>query len=513
MPLSRSGDIRSLRFEQVLQGIQSVDDLKNVDIEDLKGIDPDKIKLGTDLEDCMLIVQTFERGAHSTPSEAAVFASLHSSLENSKAISRSVMKSMDNYLTPPAVSSGDTIASTSKFAAEAGVVVQTPSGQGTDGTSTPTDEMHRGLEIPGFTTMENTFYTMAGQSAGDAVMTAIRDCIPCLLRISSYLELYPHPNIINMLKKHLFDGIANILSVARVLSNVSIWNDFCALLNFLSFMCIPDLQRLLSLLMALFMLEWPTLDGLVGMLRGLIAPLLMPLLMCLLSLLDLFVLIVRNPLDCIIDSLNEQLNKVWYEIGPDSKVEQWRATVGSGVATLNEFMVKARDRIDARMDMYMSECRALMGGLNENDTIYIASQLRKLQLVRMIMFITSVILAITKGHSACSGSGRSPENEELNNFFDNFVNPHGPFTAFVDPEGNIVVEEKVPELAGTLKELPGIQDVLEFEGTELMEFRETFQQTAAILTEPTRAVIPCHLEVTTDEVAMIREYMAELNSV
>lgn len=478
-----------------------LEDLPNLKFEEIQQIDPERLDIGTGLQDCAIIAQAFERATHSVPTEAAAFATLNRSLENTKVFANAASDVLKGYLKMPQSSASDAIREAQDFA------TQGASGVPIGGENASTDHIKQSFN---FGDVQQSTY---GSSFGSTLMKQLRDCIPCDLRIMAYLELSPNIDLLDALKSDVLNRLNALKDIARMLNSFDIYGDFCELLNLLSFMCIPDLQRIIAMLMALFMLQLSDLDGLIGFLQTLIAPLFMPLLMAITSLLDQFVLVVTNPLECIIDAINLQLKKLGFELDPNSPIEQLNASLSNGLGELNSMLNESKAKIIEKLSFYIDEVKALLGELGGGDSAYILASFKKLKIVRMVSFVKAIISALIKGHLACSSEGKPPEQQELDSFFENFLNPNSPFNLWIDDEGNLNIDEKVEGFVPTVQGLPNVGNVLEFEGIDLVDptLAQTVENTSAALSEPARVVIPCKLEVTAKDAEKVNQFIRELN--
>ena len=439
----------------------------NFDDVDISAIDPDKIQLGTEQQDCVIIAQTYERGAHSTPTEAAVFATFARTLQNNKQFSVSTRTSLKSYLGAPEESAGETTKQAEQFAGGLNLT-------GTEGTEAPTDHIMESLNIG--TQQQSTH----GSSFGDKLLSFARDCIPCNLRMMAFLELHPNVDLLGTMENYIKNMIDQLSGIASLLNNFDIYGDFCELLNLLSFMCIPDLQRIIALLMALFMLEVPSLDGLIGMLQALIAPIFAPIFMAITSLLDQFTILVTNPLDCVVDAINAQLNKLSvetprFEARVELSGENPLTQISTGLYQLQQQVSEGIQQIRNKLGFYVDQVQAMLNEMGGNDAAYLQSKLKILQMTRMISFVTAIITALSKGHAACSSTGKTPDNQEIDNFFQNFLNPNSPFNIWIDDNGNINIDERIEGFQeitrppNTGETLPEIGNVLQFEGEPLLD--------------------------------------------
>jgi hypothetical protein len=455
---------------------------------DINNIDSDKLGIGAPLQDCAVIANAFERGAHVTPTEAAIFATISRTLQNHQQLTNSLITSTSSYLKSPTATANQATAFGSQLS----------------GTTTTIDDGSQALNL-------GTQESIMGANTGKKLLDTLHNCIPCDLRLMALLELHPNLDLLGSLDKYLKDLLGTLDLVVGLLNNVDSFGDLCSLLNSLSFMCIPDLQRIIATLMALFMLDAIQLDDLMGLLQGLIAPMFAPILFAITSLLDQFVSLVTNPLTCVFNLINTQLVSRGAGI-PAYSIEGGSASqqgLNSSLSQLASQLQEATYRIQGKLDFYMNQVKALMGEMGNNDTAYLRSKMKLLQIVRMIVFVKAIITAIMKGHAACSDSGKSPELSELDNFFQNFLSPNSPFDIWIDNNGQMHLDERIPNRDKTL---PDGQNVIQFEGEPLIDptLVPIVEKIVSSL-QSVRTVAPCKLEASVGDVERINQQIEELN--
>ena len=422
---------------------------------DPTSIDPDRLNLGTRQQDCALIASTFERGAHYTPTEAAIFSTITRSLQNNKKFALSTKNTLSTYLNSPEDAAN-------KIASKA----QEHVSDLVNGSSDQTDIDKQSLNIG------KQEYSTFGSDFGTKLLSKARDCIPCDLRLNAFLELHPNIDFLGSLEGFVKTQLSFLTDVSSILNNVDAYSSFCDLLNALSFMCIPDLQRIIALLMALFMLNAPTLDGLIGMLQGLIVPLFAPILSALTSLLDQFSLLVTNPLECVVDAINKQIKKLNIEtdtinFNVEMKQQPFEQ-ISNSLGILNAQIAEGINAIKNKISMYTDQVQAMLKEMGGGDSAYLQFKLRALQLTRMISFVTAIITAISKGHVACDPM-QPKGNEEIDNFFNNFLNPNSSFNMWLDNDGQIHIDEKIDNFDKIVQELPEFGNIFQFEGDNILK--------------------------------------------
>lgn len=454
----------------------------------MNNIDPDKLSIGAPLQDCAVIANAFERGAHVTPTETAIFATISRTLQNHQQLTNTLISSMSSYLRSPT-----TTDQASAFGAQA------------NGIAAVADSGSQSFNF-------GTQKVIVGGDNGKKLLDTLRNCIPCDLRLIALLELRPNLDLLKNLDQYLKNLLSTLDLTVGLLNNTDSFGDLCSLLNSLSFMCVPDLQRIIAALMALFMLDAVQLDDLMGLLQGLIAPMFAPILFAITSLLDQFVTLVTNPLTCVFNLINSQLisrgaGMPAYSLGTGSPDQQ---QLNGSLGQLASQLQEATYRIQGKLDFYISQVKALTSGMGGNDTAYLRSKMKLLQIVRMIAFIKAIITAIAKGHAVCSDSGKSPELSELDNFFHNFLSPNSPFDIWIDDNGQMHLDERIPNRDKTL---PDGQNMIQFEGKPLIDptLVPVVEKIVSGL-QSVRAVAPCKLEASSaEEVEKVNQQIRELD--
>lgn len=458
---------------------------------DARTVDPDRLSMGTNVQDCAIIATTYERGAHNTPTEAGIFATFSRLLQNRKQYALSAGNSLTGYTKSP-TNTGATSLSSAEGVAQ--IDANTAAAA-----SAISDENLQSLNIGD---QKGSTY---GENFGSHLLDAAKKCIPCDLRMVTFLELHPNLDLLKGLEDFIKNSLKVFSDLLDMLNNLDEYADFCSLLNMLSFMCVPDLQRIIALLMALFMAVAASCDGLIGLLQALVAPLFSSILMAITALLDQFSLLVVNPLECVIAAIRTQLQSRGVELGYRATGDNATSQIGGALVLLNSQLIDGSNRVKNKMNFYTSQIKAMMGELGTGDAAYIKAKAQALTLVRMIAFVVAIITALSKGHAACSSS-KTPEQSELDNFFQNFLGPQTPFNIYVGNDGQIHVDEKEPV---DIAPLSDNGNVVQFEGEPLID-PTVVQQVQEKLTEPIR-VAPCKLEVTASDVEKLNSWMTELN--
>lgn len=176
----------------------------------------------------------------------------------------------------------------------------------------------KGTMSPSFTdqTYENTFSKLKNsEDSASWLENLFMDCIPCGFRIAELSELDPWGDILDALKQWIQSIIDKLLAIWNMLKNMTWMDEFCALLDFFSFMCIPDLYSILALLQAYIHQIITSLlslfnKGTFAIIWGLLSPFFVGVLSDLTSMLDAWIQSIMSPINCIINALMMQMNKI-----------------------------------------------------------------------------------------------------------------------------------------------------------------------------------------------------------
>ena len=139
----------------------------------------------------------------------------------------------------------------------------------------------------------------------------LRECIPCGIRTLGPSEFGMRFELINPLE----EAAERMKELADMLSNLAMNNeamdDFCNLLDMLKFQCVPDLFGIISLLTMLELKYSNLLDiSIDGLLSTLLGSLLGPILGQITGTLDQYIDLIMDPIECVLESLENQLAKL-----------------------------------------------------------------------------------------------------------------------------------------------------------------------------------------------------------
>lgn len=250
--------------------------------------------------DCHTIAKTFERAACYAPTEESVFAMMTPILTNMRANSQAFIDQQD---------ANDSLTDTNlgSFAV--------PNLKNVD----KADEEDEGF----FEKIGNNFFPGDGDVINPGGIFN-SECIPCGFRLNSMGELISAGwNDFGAGVKAIFEQwgvwlmtmIQQIKDLLGIFSGLDKYIDLCALIKFFKeFVCIPDIMRILSALMALMARVSFEFGGLFDLILSLVAPLLTPFLSGIVDQLQQFILMIIKPLECIIDSIQDIIRKLDYNV-------------------------------------------------------------------------------------------------------------------------------------------------------------------------------------------------------
>lgn len=362
-------------------------------------------------QDLTNICNAYVKGANQQDTEASVFAIFTPEVIEAKNFSRNVISNLETYR------SRDSSVPSFNFA---------------------------GLEI------QNSVNTiLEADSVGDALKTAAADCVPCEDRILALLNLNPLEDFLDLLNRDISRRFQTLFSLIDLLNNIDIFNDICLLLRQLNFQCVPDLQRIALLLTLLLSKYKDKLSLSIDLPEALIGNLMAPFLQSLGTLLDQYVQMIIDPIECIIDELNRQLQKLDIAEGiatgeaiaginredprnPEGSIPDIRdplkgattVPLGNALADLVDYLKQGKTYIDSQLNFVREQLEALLNSANINTNIKIVDAKNKINLLRLISLVTSIIQATKSGGLDCGDLESIDASKKLETFLNNYVRPN-----------------------------------------------------------------------------------------
>lgn len=429
-------------------------------------------------QDCNAITRAFERGLAYNNDEPSVQASMTRHVQNTKFFATAATKSLNSYKTQPALALANQ-------------------------TGKPDSAELSGMKIG------NQFITVPTNKSSSILSRAVKECIPCDFRILHGLDLNPVQGLLAALKADVKSRLGILDDLKNLLSNIDIYGDFCQMASFLNFMCVPDLQRMLVILMAMMMDFSAALLTLNGLLQALLAPFFTPLLMSINNLLDQLVQLVLSPLTCIMSAIEQDIRKLDIgalfgdeTLGSARKavnvkkqqvvldVQKFQGEVRTSLMELHTMLNQGDKLIRNKLNFYTQQITQLLGQWGQYDTSAVAAGNQKIICLRLVGLIRAMIKAKSLGSKLCQ-ENHKPSTTELDNFFSTYVSPNSQFNISVDPSGNLQLSPKI------------------FQKTIPTGITTTAQP---LLTPPPEVkTIKCRLNTSSDDVNKVNLWIAELN--
>jgi hypothetical protein len=268
--------------------------------------------------------------------------------------------------------------------------------------------------------------------------------------------------LLEMLEQMVKQYLSILSFIVNLLNSNDIYADVCPLLFAMQDICIPDLQRILSLLAGiLYRMQVKELES-IDLLKLLILPIFQPIFAGLLGTLGQYKLLVTDPLNCVVASIDTQLEKIQtgsafnllsstalnqaksLKLVDSSNIDAARSAInnvrqpfatldeasrsmqaglGTAVVELRRFVSLGVFEVDSLLEALKSEFEAFLG-LNDRDTIdFLLNQLQKLLIFRLIAFITSLVKALISGFN-CDFSNPEAADETVDRFLNDFLGPN-----------------------------------------------------------------------------------------
>lgn len=269
--------------------------------------------------DCMLIAKTYEKAALFSTTEGSVFAMLTPHLQTIIAQTGAATKQIDSaeavtnlkgtaekIQNEVSASQGDSSALQSADAPPPTGVLSTAV---PEGETPPTED-----DEPLFTDFVPV--NAEGERQWDRIFDS--KCIPCGFRLS--LDTQALDKFANLgdplwnsmigwfeqMKKYIDD-------ILDFFDSLGEGNDLCMFVQFFcDYVCVPDIMKILSLLSALLLKLAFEQTSMFDLIMGLIGPLVQPILSSLLSTLHQAIMMIVDPIKCIIDAIVAVMRKLDY---------------------------------------------------------------------------------------------------------------------------------------------------------------------------------------------------------
>jgi hypothetical protein len=240
--------------------------------------------------------------------------------------------------------------------------------------------------------------------------------------------------------------------------SLGIFADICSLLNFLSFMCVPDLTAIILVLTNLIAKYTLELKDIKVTIQDLLGKLIGSSLSPLLAMLDRYIQLIVAPVECVIGEVDHIIERLAGAdkkgIDPDKKTAE---SVAAPFMWLRKYLQAGSDAVKETIDKLNDDLADLLkteDGVN-GQLFSLTGDIQKV--TQLIGLVQALILAISNGGFTC-GQKEGTGEEELGNFINNYVAP----TADVD----IVAENGIMKIKASVPpDLEGMKELLDIVGT------------------------------------------------
>lgn len=397
--------------------------------------------------DCVSIVKAFEKHLLTVPEEGAIVGSTIPRLAAININTKSASSNLKNLVNPP--------------------VPQEVLGSFSNRTATGEDPS---VSIP----VEGTQGTTPDI---ENWKNWLQDCIPCNLRIEFKAELIGalDNQFLDILDVMIAQYLKEMTFIMNLLNATDVYADVCPLLFAMKDICIPDLQRILSLfagiLYRMTVREFQATD----LITLLIQPILQPLFMGIFGILNQYKALIVSPLNCVRVSINTQLGKLKLgaainngladdlatktqalSFGTISDTNRDKArdnlqaarapldSLDAGISATQNAIGMATSHLDRLLGVGISEIDLLLSdlqsqiagflGVNDKDTVdFLLAQYQKMIIFRLISFIAALVKALTSGFN-CDFNNLTRAQDTVSTFMNDFLGPNAPIIVSTDPD-------------------------------------------------------------------------------
>lgn len=305
---------------------------------------------------------------------------------------------------------------------------------------------------------KNTVATiMDSDNVGDALKTLVADCIPCKDRVIALLSVNPIEDLWGHFDRMYKQSISFLLDLYDLVlgdHSVEIFQDFCNLFNFLSFMCVPDLAGMilmLSRLITKYAIEMEDIKiSFVNIMSRIAGPALAPLM----ATVDKYITLIVAPVECMIAALDAQLQKMdvvqaWKKNIRKEDAERTFSlqSVAGPLQALKKYLTDSVQEVKKefeKLDKSMQDLLGLQDELNK----HMFDLSRHIEMcTRFIGLIQAIIVALSQGEIRCDGNNDWNNTEDLKNFITNRLTSD---MSIVIQEDQAVIKPNLPPNLSTL---------------------------------------------------------------
>jgi len=429
----------------------------------------------TRIQDCSQIAKAFQKRMLSAGDEGAIMGGMMSNTVMMQVNATSVANNLSNSIAPPIP---DIILQALAAASEAGPKVDLP------------------------TDAEGIL--AAGNQLAGLGLEWLEKCVPCALRIKFRADLALNLSdvLLNTLEQMLNNYLRELAFIMNMLNSTDVYQDACLLLNALNGICIPDIQRMISLFAGmLYRQTSKEIFQSVDIMKLLIQPIFQPIFTNITQVFNQYKTLVTDPLQCVVAQLNASLERIKTGgflnnsqissieartneletaaqitgvsqskvdfasdnvknalgaaqsagLGYDDTISQMQNALGSSVFHLRRMVMSGIVEVESILGELQRELQKFVGGGQEENIQFLLRQYDKLLIVRMIAFLTAMVQALAGGFS-CEIPNKESANVVLTQFFDQFLGPLSPVVVQVDPVTNDVILSLDSEVLKPLRE-------------------------------------------------------------
>jgi len=485
----------------------------------------------TKLQDCSQVAKLFQKKMLSAPAEDNVIGGLMSCTVMMQVGADSASSNLTNAISPPIP---DIIQQLLNAASESSISVELP------------------IDASGI--------LAAGNQMSGLGLEWLEKCVPCSLRLKfrADLALSLNDTLLNTLEDLLGNYLKQLAFIMNMLNASDVYQDACLLLKALNDVCIPDIQRMISLMSA--MLYRQTSKEILestDIMKLLIQPIFEPIFTNITQLFGQYKVLVTDPLQCVIGQLSASLEKIktggFLEnqnisaiesrtneleqitgitgteqltgvdfnspavsgalrsarsagLSYDDYISNMQNSLGSSVFHLKRIVTSGVVEVESVLAELLSELDKFVGGGQQETLEFLTKQYDKLLIVRMIQFLIATVRALSGGLN-CEIPDAEAANSVLTQFFEEFLGPESNVLISVDTTTNnimLVLDTNVNDILG--------ESNITIDPTGN---NEVDQAVDAIITQantPVRVIPQCFFEAQTPDDNKLAAFLAELDN-
>jgi hypothetical protein len=403
------------------------------------------------------IIKVFQKSLMSASSEEAVIGAVLPKMASMQVDSNAAASNLENAVNPP-------------IPQEVSAVLAAA---------------NEGVEVPKIELPNELFGGAVDQALGVANWQEyLEQCIPCSQRVilrAGLVDLLSD-TLLATLEQMINNFLKELAFVMNLLNAPDVYQDACLLLKALNEVCIPDLQRMLSLFAALLYKMTAEELAQFDLMKLIVTPIFQPIFIGIATLFGQFKGLICDPLECVVTQLDLQIEKL--KVGAflhspgvrntadaltdadialqnlafgegdsaqevnDSLAAAQQATgewddgltaiqnsMGSSLMELRNLTFGGVREVQSKAEELVSEIQKFVGDSDGETLEFMLRQYKKIRLIRMIGFVSALVKALIGGFN-CDLDGPDAAQHTLAQFFDNFLGPDAPVIVQVDPDTN-----------------------------------------------------------------------------